>query len=490
MSITTGAWPLPLNWSWISAGEIGEVGLGRQRSPKNHSGPSMRPYVRSANITWSGWNFDDVKEMNFDDKDYQTFQLRTGDVLLNEGSGSAGEVGKPAVWEGQIEGCCFQNTLLRFRSDFVDPWYAKAFFGFSARAGHLVKHTQGVNIFHIGKSGLDGLKIPTPPLTEQRRIVSKINILSSRSQQARCELAEADRLIIKLKKMVLQAALRGDLTKDFRRRRTLKSASEMASVQSEFEKAQRSTGSRLIDGDLPQIPATWAWMTVGSLSSKVVDGVHKKPDYQPSGVPFLTVKNLTAGPGIVFEDCKFVSEKDHAQFIKRTNPEFGDILISKDGTLGVTRAVRTRVPFSIFVSIALVKPIDRSMTSYLEYAFQSPLVQEQMTGVGTGLQHIHLTDLRKDLIPIAPIDERDEVVRRLNAAFGKIDKIALETQRAGEFLDILNQSILAKAFRGELVPQDPNDEPASVLLNRIRAERATAGPAPKRARRPRTAAGA
>jgi type I restriction enzyme, S subunit len=97
-----------------------------------------------------------------------------------------------------------------------------------------------------------------------------------------------------------------------------------------------------------------------------------------------------------------------------------------------------------------------------------------MVGVGTGLQHIHLIDLKRDLIPVAPPEEREEVVRRVQTAFAWIDRLAAEAGSARKLIDHLDQAVLAKAFRGELVPQDPNDEPASVLLDRLRIERPAA----------------
>ena len=150
-SSSTNPWPIPLEWKWLTVAGVGEVSLGRQRSPKDHSGPQMRRYVRAANITWRGLSLTDVKEMNFDDKEFARFQLHAGDVLLNEGSGSAQEVGKPAIWQDEIADCCFQNTLLRVRPTACSSEFLYHYFRFCALTEQFVSSTQGVNIYHIGK---------------------------------------------------------------------------------------------------------------------------------------------------------------------------------------------------------------------------------------------------------------------------------------------------------------------------------------------------
>ncbi|WP_264812409.1 restriction endonuclease subunit S, partial [Gluconacetobacter sacchari] len=165
---------LPRGWTRKKIGEIGDVQLGRQRSPKDHVGPHMRPYVRSANITWDGWDLSDVKEMNFSPAEFETFKLQPGDVLLNEGSGSPSEVGKPAIWNGEIENVCFQNTVLRVRSDAFFPELLRYVLLFLARTGAFIKNTQGVNIIHIGKAGLSRTYIPVPPITKQPEILKEI----------------------------------------------------------------------------------------------------------------------------------------------------------------------------------------------------------------------------------------------------------------------------------------------------------------------------
>ena len=341
------------------------------------------------------------------------------------------------------------------------------------------------------------MAIPIPPLPEQQRIVAKLDGLMARSARARADLDRVPVLAARYKEAVLLMAYSGQLTADFRGRARRSGEGLRKELLDQRRERLRRAGHRVVPGDadvdfgaeadLPRLPEGWTWMPVMGLATKVVDGVHKKPNYIASGIPFVTVKNLTAGPELTFEGCRFVSAEDHAEFCRRTQPERGDILISKDGTLGVARAVRADKPFSLFVSVALVKPIDPSFTDYLELAFQSPILQRQMGGVGSGLQHIHLTDLRKDMIPVAPTAEREEIVRRTKAALAEIDRLAAEAAAARRLLDRLDQAILDKAFRGELVPQDPADEPASILLDRIRVEQAGGPTGARRGRRPRAA---
>jgi type I restriction enzyme S subunit len=202
---------------------------------------------------------------------------------------------------------------------------------------------------------------------------------------------------------------------------------------------------------LPELPPTWAWAPLELLTTRITDGVHKKPTYVDRGVPFVTVKNLTAGPDISFEDLNYISESDHREFTARTKPEQGDILISKDGTLGVVRQIRTTREFSIFVSVALLKILDRSMSNFIEWALKSPVVQRQLVPTGTGLLHLHLQDLRKDCVPVAPPEEQAEVNRQLgeigDAGFSALS----DSPVAGiEALQKFERSLLAKAFRGEL----------------------------------------
>lgn len=353
---------------------------------------------------------------------------------------------------------------------------------------HVAALCRGINMPRLTTGDARSVEIAVPPTNEQRRIVAKLDAMFEKSRSIREKLDRLPRLLAKLQKSILNSAFRGDLTREWRAKnpnaepasellkriqaeRRAKWEADLTAKGKDPKRAKYVEPMPINSDGLPELPEGWCWASVESLSTKVVDGVHKKPNYVGEGVPFLTVKDLTAGSGISFDNCKFVSREDHEQFCQRTNPEIGDILITKDGTLGVVRAVRTDVEFSIFVSLALVKPVLREMSDYLELAFSSPLVQSQMTGTGSGLQHIHLVDLRRDLIPVAPVEEQTEIVRVLSLAIPSIEKIVATNERAHQRIDAVEAVFLSKSFRGDLVPQDPADEPASTLLQRVRAQR-------------------
>jgi type I restriction enzyme S subunit len=210
-SFPSGLWPIPSEWKWLTVAGVGEVSLGRQRSPKDHYGPQMRRYVRAANITWRGWNLTDVKEMNFDDAEFARFKLRPGDVLLNEGSGSAKEVGKPAIWQGEIQDCCFQNTLLRVRPTACSSEFLYRYFLFCALTELFVSSTQGVNIYHIGKDGLARFPVPLPPRKEQGEIVGLIETAFAWIDRLAREASSARKLVDHLDEAILTKAFKGEL---------------------------------------------------------------------------------------------------------------------------------------------------------------------------------------------------------------------------------------------------------------------------------------
>jgi len=346
--------------------------------------------------------------------------------------------------------------LLRLRDE-VDAAFVNYYLKFFYATGNISDYQGGSNnLRNLRFKDYLTIEIPLAPLPEQRRIVSAIETQLGRLDAAVARLHAAKANLKRYKQAVLKAAVEGTLgtvpspTKE-------ETGQEMLERLLNQRRAQWSGRGKYKEpaapdlGELQELPDGWAWATVEQISTKVVDGVHKKPNYVEAGVPFITVRNLTAGPGISFETLKFITEEDHAEFIKRANPEFGDVLITKDGTLGVVRFVATDKVFSIFVSVAMIKPVDRSMGEYLSVALTSPVVQVQMVPKGSGLQHIHLEDLRADCVPIPPMSIQRCIVEEYKSYERQIQEIESTLDAQLDQSARLRQAVLTRAFEGRLV---------------------------------------
>jgi type I restriction enzyme S subunit len=171
----------------------------------------MHPYIRAANVTWDGLDLSDVKSMNFTSDEMATYRLLLGDIVLSEASGSPGEVGKPALWMGEIADCAFQNTLVRVRPRQHDPKFLLHYFRFLALAGRFVEHSRGVGIHHIGRARLASWPTPVPPMDEQRRIVLALEDRLSRLDVADAYAQAARQHSASLRRSLLNAAFSGRL---------------------------------------------------------------------------------------------------------------------------------------------------------------------------------------------------------------------------------------------------------------------------------------
>jgi type I restriction enzyme S subunit len=191
--------------------ELSELQLGQQRAPVHAAAEETHPYIRAANIKWTGLDLVDVKRMGF--PDVERYLLKPGDVLLSEASGSATEVGKPAIWRGEIPGCCYQKTLLRARpaSDQVlSEWLHLSFLA-DALLGRFARMAPGVGILHLTADRMLSWPIPFPPRQEQEAILG-ITTMSLG------EVATQERMIgtlrdhaLHLDSAILAKAFRGEL---------------------------------------------------------------------------------------------------------------------------------------------------------------------------------------------------------------------------------------------------------------------------------------
>ncbi len=318
----------------------------------------------------------------------------------------------------------------------------------------------------ISKGFAEKVILPIPPLNEQKRIVSKIESLQQRRDRAKTELEAIKPLLDQFRRSVLSAAFRGDLTRDWRENNPNMEQPKVPLL----EKFQLNK----------TIPDSWVVSNVGSIIESLKYGTSKKCDYDCGGVPVLRIPNINiVDSSISHRDLKYAEFAEEE--LSKINLQAGDILmIRSNGSVslvGRTALVReSEQNFTYAGYLIRIRP-NKSIIKpqYLNLWFSSFEIRLQIEiplRSTSGVNNINSDEVKRLYIPMPPLAEQAEIVRRIENLFKLADSIEQQYQLAGDQLENLNQSILAKAFRGELVPQDPNDEPASVLLERIKAEKA------------------
>ena len=231
---------------------------------------------------------------------------------------------------------------------------------------------------------------------------------------------------------------------------------------------------KCIEDEIPfDLPEGWSWARLQSITSILTDGTHKTPQYSDDGYIFLSSRNVTSGK-IDWENVMYIPETLHHELYTRLAPKVGDILLAKNGTTGVAAIVDREEVFDIYVSLALIRIVDNIVNPlYVLRAIGSSYIQNYFNSSlkGIGVPNLHLEHIRKALIPIPPCEEQNRIISRADMLLPFVEQIATDETELHHLISKTKSKILDLAIRGQLVPQNPDDEPASVLLDRIRAEK-------------------
>lgn len=338
----------------------------------------------------------------------------------------------------------------------------------------------------LALGGLKSAQIPVPPLAEQKRMVERIRAMLARTYSINERLSRIPSILKRFRQAVLAAACSGKLTEDWRAqlREPRSSGREFADLlwQRRLGENSKAKSWLMDDAFLPQgedIPDNWYWESL-SRCTDVRDGTHDSPKYHQSGIPLVTSKNLVNNR-IDFATAKFISLEDHLQIAKRSAVEKGDVLFAMIGTIGNPTIVNCDRSFSI-KNVALFRTLgDPLLSRWLSIWLESPPATRifQEIAKGSTQPFVPLNVFRSLPIPLPPTDELGQIMIRVDQLLGYARKVEKCHESASRNIDKLAQSILTKAFRGELVPTEAElarregreYEHASVLLERIKKER-------------------
>jgi len=248
-------------------------------------------------------------------------------------------------------------------------------------------------------------------------------------------------------------------------------------------------------GFAEELPSTWLHGSVSGVSSEIVDCPHSTPKWTIEGEVCLRTTNFRVGR-LDLSERRYVSRQTYQERIGRLQPMPGDVVYSREGgILGIACVIPKGLQTCLGQRMMLMRTHVWFMPAFLMHVLNSPAtnkIVEALTG-GTASPHLNVGDVKDFPVPVPPTSEQNEIIRRVDALFKLADVIEQRLSAASRQVDKLTQAVLAKAFRGELVPTEAelartegrDYEPASVLLDRVRAERA-ASTSPKPSRRRKT----
>ena len=333
-----------------------------------------------------------------------------------------------------------------------------------------------------------------PPLNEQRRIVTKIEALTAHSRRARKALDDVSKLIAQFRQSVLTAAFRGDFTADWRKQNPDVESAEKLLERIRAERAKNTQNTRdknrlikdwheLEVSNDSTLPNSWLRCSIGH-AGNVCNGStpsRKKNSYWNGSIPWISSGEVHNN--IIASAKEKITEQGFRNSSVRILP-VGSVFIAMIG-VGKTRGQTAILELQATINQNIAAVIlDHGLVSskYLWHWFRYQYSETRRVGSGSGPQALNCQRVREMPFFLPPFPEQNVIAKQIDSLLELAEKIEGQYQNTKEDLDELNQSILAKAFRGELVSQDPNDEPASVLLDRIRAEREKLGTAQKKRR--------
>lgn len=351
------------------------------------------------------------------------------------------------------ERCCIGRGLAAIRAD--TPLSQKyLFYYFRNIEPWLAQQGTGSTFAGINSHFIRELEVPVAPLNEQKQIVEKLDALLARLDACQTRLDRVRLILDRFRQAVLIAATSGTLTENWREEMGLS-----------LDSWHTKSGAEI-----------FPFITSGSR------GWAKY--YADSGAMFLMVGNLSHNTiKLDLNEIQYVFLPDTVEG-KRTRIEIGDILISITADVGRVALISEDIGEAyVNQHLCLARQSGDYSGSYLAYYLASPLGGlAQLTEVQRGVTKAGVTlgDIKALSLQIPERGEQDEIVRRVEKLFALADRLEARYQIARTQIEHLTPALLTKAFRGGLIPQDPNDEPASVLLERIQAERAAKPERPKR----------
>jgi type I restriction enzyme S subunit len=443
-------------------------------------------------------------------------EVRSSSVRFQEGDVLYGKM-RPylnKVWVAEFAGICSAEFLVFPKNDALNSQFLALRLNgedFVAFANGQVSGERP----RVDFEALSRFPIHLPPVAEQERIVAKLNLVSTKVHHAEMAAHRALERLKHYRAAVLNAAVTGELTRDWRRK-AQKSDETGAQLLKRLLKVRRArwgkaelerlrkTGKFPKDArwkshyrepakadttKLPKLPSGWSWASIEQMAAheprSMTDGPFgsnlKSIHYTNSGPRVIRLQNI--GDGVFIDEKAHISRK-HYEFLKAYAVYEGDLVIR---ALGIPAPRACKIPNGLGPAIVKADCIrlkvasEFTVTDYVLLCLNSPSTQHRTERMihGIGRPRLNLSEIKSIAIPFPPLEEQNELVREVERRLSAADRMATTLNRQLERASATHQSLLREAFAGHLVSQDQNDEPAFVLLERTRAAREAEAKKPK-----------
>lgn len=439
---------LPFGWTSCTVGELIDC-IETGKSVKCDERPpigSEKGLVKISAVTWGEFDEEESKTLLDDAHLKPNEKIHQGDLLISRAN-TLELVGSCVLVKSISKNLYLSDKVLRLvLADQTKPWLLTCL---KTRDGRrqiesLATGNQ-LSMRNISQQAIREIKVPLPPLAEQIRIAQKLEELLAQVDTLKARIDAIPALLKRFRQSVLMAAVSGGI-------------SSTAYAHS---------------------------LRLSDICLSITDGDHQAPPQSKEGIPFITISAINDGVIRLEKATRYVQASYFHELKDSRKPQIGDILFSVTGSICIPAMVLNEEAFTFQRHIAILRPnTNLALQKFLYFYLSSELIKKQGLDVATGTAQltVPLKSLRNFDISLPSLEEQTEIVRRVEQLFAFADQLEAKVASAKSRIDHLTQSILAKAFCGELVPQDPNDEPASVLLERIKAQR-TAAPKAKRGRK-------
>ncbi|MBN1467572.1 MAG: restriction endonuclease subunit S [Fusobacteriaceae bacterium] len=481
---------IPSNWEWVMLGSVSSQPQYGYTTKASEVGNIK--YLRTTDITKDNFDWDTVPFCQENPDKIGAYQLFVDDILISR-SGSIGENFR--IFNLSNNESVFASYMIRIRPK-VNAKYLEKYFKGSYYWRQIEELGSGNTLKNISAPKIQSIKVPLPPLSEQKRIVTKLESMLSKIKEAKEKIAEAKESFELRRASILHKAFTGELTRQWREEKAINSeeltinnllekineekikAWEKECKKAELEGKKKPSKPKLktveemkiSDDEKPyDLPQGWEWVMLGDVG----DLARGKSQHRPrndmrlfgGNYPFIQTGDVARSGRYIVEHNQTLSEFGKEQ--SRLFPK-GTVCITIAANIGDTAILSYDCCFPDSV-VGFITSTVVDLSEYVNFYFELIKRDLEHLAPATAQKNINLQILNDVTLPLPPLPEQQEIVARIEALL-KAEEDAKDLLNMEEQIDLLEKSILSKAFRGELGTNDLSDEPALELLKRVLGE--------------------